>query len=262
VLDSIRQWLNRTSTGFRSRGTPPLSEPVNGVTAFHLWWQGIDGGEPLVEVSATLSVLRQPTSDRLYFWALQASFLSDSGANGAAHIGLQWNPRHPGFKAVNWGGYADISDVRSILDGTPSPLPSTPSDPNTRDYPWREGVPYRLRISPGSPSGWQGSITDLSTGETTVIRDLLAAGDRLGGFVVWAEVFAACNHSQTVVQWSDFEARTPSGDVRAPASVRLTFPTGGDCPNTDVVMSQMGLLQITNTVRTARDAAVLPVPGR
>jgi hypothetical protein len=29
-----------------------------------------------------------------------------------------------------------------------------------------------------------------------------------------------------------------------------------------VVMSQLGLLQITNTVRTARDAAVLPVPGR
>ena len=40
-----------------------------------------------------------------------------------------------------------ISDVRSILDGTASSLPSTPSDPNTRDYPWREGVPYRLRIS-------------------------------------------------------------------------------------------------------------------
>ena len=80
--------------------------------------------------------------------------------------------------------------------------------------------------------------------------------------MVWAEVFAACNHPQTVVQWSDFEATTATGDVRRPASVRLTFPTGGDCPNTDVVMSQLGLLQITNTVRTARDAAVLPVPGR
>jgi hypothetical protein len=261
VLDGIRQRLGRSLGGFRERSVPPLTEPVNGVTAFHLWWQGIDGGEPLVDVSATLSVLRQPTSDRLYFWALQASFLSADGAHGAAHIGLQWNPRHPGNRAVNWGGYADVSDVRSILDGTPSPLPSTPSDPNTRDYPWREGVPYRLRISPGL-SGWQGSITDLSTGETSVIRDLLASGDRLGGFVVWAEVFAACNHSQTVVQWSDFEAHTASSDVRAPASVRLTFPTGGDCPNTDVVMSHTGLLQITNTVRTARDAAVLPVPGR
>jgi hypothetical protein len=262
VLEGVRQWLHRTSTGFRSRGTPPLSEPVNGVTAFHLWWQGIDGGEPLVEVSATLCVLREPTSDRLYFWALQASFLSDDGAHGAAHIGLQWNPRHPESRAVNWGGYADISDVRSILDGTPSGLPSTPSDPNTRDYPWREGVPYRLRISRSASGGWQGSITDLTTGSTSVIRDLLASGDRLGSFVVWAEVFAACNHSQTVAQWSDFEARTLSGDVRAPASVRLTFPTGGDCPNTDVVMSHTGLLQITNTVRTARDAAVLPVPGR
>ena len=49
-------------------------------------------------------------------------------------------------------------------------------------------------------------------------------------FVVWAEMFAACDHPQTVVQWSDFEARTVDGDVRRPASVRLTFPTGGRLP--------------------------------
>jgi hypothetical protein len=261
LFEAVRHWLGRRIAGFRERSVPPLSEPVHGVSSFHLWWQGIDGGEPLVDVSATIQVLRQPTSDRLYFWALQTSFISGDGANGAAHIGLQWNPRHPGSKAVNWGGYADISDVRSILDGTPSPLPSTPSDPNTRDFAWQEGVPYRLRIH-RVDGGWEGSITDTTTGDTSVIRDLLAPGDRLGSFVVWAEIFAACNHSQTVVQWSDFEASTISGDVRSPASVRVTFASGGDCPNTDVVMSQMGLLQITNTVRTARDAAVLPVPGR
>ena len=261
MLEQVRRWLSERISGFGQAAPADLSEPEHGVTAFHLWWQGIDGGAPLVDVAATIQVLRQPTSDRLYFWALQTSFLSEDGAHGAAHIGLQWNPRHPGNKAVNWGGYADVSDVRSILDGTPSSLPSTPTDPNTRDFPWQEGVSYRLRVR-RVDDGWEGSITDLSTGETFVIRDLLAVGDRLGSFVVWAEVFAACNHSQTVVQWSDFEARTEGGDVRSPASVRVTFPAGGDCPNTDVVMSQMGLLQITNTVRTARDAAVLPVPGR
>jgi hypothetical protein len=258
VFESIRRWLRQL---FGSSSSPTQSEPGHGVSSFHLWWQGIDGGAPLVEVAATIEVLRQPATDRLYFWALQTSFISDRGTHGAAHIGLQWNPRHPGNKAVNWGGYADVADVRSILDGTPSPLPSTPSDPNTRDYPWQEGVAYRLRVS-RSASGWQGSITDLASGTTSVIRDLAAPGDRLGGFVVWAEIFAACNHPQTVVQWSDFEAVSAAGDVRRPASVRLTFPTGGDCVNTDVVMSQLGLLQITNTVRTARDAAVLPVPGR
>jgi len=256
----MRRWLTDLFPS-RARSLPPDHEPVHGVSSFHLWWQGIDGGEHLVAVSATVEVLRQPTTERLYFWALQTSFIDDRGAHGAAHIGLQWNPRHPENKAVNWGGYADVSDVRSILDGTPSSLPSTPADPNTRDYPWQEGVPYRLAVQRGT-RGWQGSITDTVTGETSVIRDLLAPGDRLGSFVVWAEVFAACDHSQTVVQWSDFEATTASGAVRSPASVRVTFPAGGDCSNTDVVMSQMGLLQITNTVRTARDAAVLPVPGR
>jgi hypothetical protein len=260
VFEQIRRSLSGILTS-RPRGVTELSEPGNGVSSFHLWWQGIDGGGPLVEVSATLEVVRQPASDRLYFWALQATFLSGSRAHGAAHIGLQWNPRHPDNKAVNWGGYADISNVRSILDGTPSPLPSTPADPNTRDYPWQEGVPYQFRIARGA-SGWEGSITDSSTGAVSVIRDLLAPGDRLGSFVVWAEVFAACNHSQTVVQWSDFSARTATGETFSPASVRVTFPTGGDCPNTDVVIGQTGLLQITNTVRTARDAAVLPVPGR
>ncbi len=259
MIERIRHWLDQGINAVR-RPTSTPAEPEHGVSSFHLWWQGIDGGAPLVEVSATLQVLRQPTTERLYFWALQTSFISDSGTHGAAHIGLQWNPRHPDHKAVNWGGYGDTSDVRSILEGTPSPLPSTPADPNTRDYPWQQGVAYRLRIY-RADGAWRGSVTDLDSGEASVIRDLRAAGDRLGSFVVWAEVFAACDHSQTVVQWSDFEARTVDGDVRRPASVRLTFPTGGDCPNTDVVMSQLGLLQITNTVRTARDAAVLPVPG-
>jgi len=258
VFESIRRWLSQLGG---SPSPTPQSEPGHGVSSFHLWWQGVDGGAPLVEVAATLEVLHQPAIDRLYFWALQTSFISDRGTHGAAHIGLQWNPRHPGSKAVNWGGYADVADVRSILEGSPSPLPSTPADPNTRDYPWQEGVAYRLRVY-RSPVGWRGSVTDLATGVESVIRDLYAPGDRLGSFVVWSEIFAACGHPQTVVQWSDFSAVSSDGDVRHPASVRLTFPTGGDCPNTDVVMSQGGLLQITNTVRTARDAAVLPVPGR
>lgn len=260
MFESIRRWLSQQFQKAKRPAATTTSEPGHGVSSFHLWWQGIDGGAPLTEVAATISVLRQPAADRLYFWAMQTSFISDTGTHGAAHIGLQWNPRHPGSKAVNWGGYADIGDVRSVLDGTPSPLPSTPNDPNTRDFPWVEGGSYRVRVA-RVDGGWRGTITDVASGQVSLIRDLHAPGDRLGGFVVWAEIFAACDHPQTVVQWSDFEARTADGEVRRPASVRLTFPSGGDCPNTDVVMSQLGLLQITNTVRTARDAAVLPVPG-
>jgi len=260
VIERFRRWLGASWTPF-GRPAPPTAEPAGGMSSFHLWWQGIDGGTPLTEVSATLEVLRQPDINRLYFWALQTSFISDAATHGAGHIGLQWNPRHPSNTAVNWGGYASVADVGSVLDGSDSPLPSTPADPNTRDFPWKEGVQYRLIVG-RTGGGWRGSVLDLSSGDEFVVRDLYAPGDRLGSFAVWAEVFAACNDPQTVVQWSDFEARTADGDVRRPASVRLTFPSSGDCPNTDVVMSQFGLLQITNTVRTARDAAVLPVPGR
>ena len=241
-------------------GRPPMVEPRNGVSSFHMWWQGVEGNSAVIEVAATLTIVEAPIADRLYFWALQASFLDGNRSFGAGHIGLQWNPRHPQSRAVNWGGYADIADVQSVLTGTPSPLPSTPNDPNTRDYAWRAGVGYRVRIVK-NPNGWRGEITDLQRGETTIIRDLDAPGDRLGGFVVWSEVFAACGHPPAIVEWSDLSVRTADGEQRRPASVRLTFPSGGDCPNTDVQLTTTGLRQLTNAPRTARDGQVLPVPG-
>jgi hypothetical protein len=230
------------------------------VSSFHLWWQGLEGPAPMVEVSATLEVLQRPQSARLYFWALQASFLDGVRSRGAAHVGLQWNPRHAGSTAINWGGYGDTGNVQSVLRGTESPFPSTPDDPNTRDYPWLERVPYRFRISRGQ-RGWLGEVTDGATGTTQVIRELDAGGDRLGGFVVWSEVFAACDDPPASVRWSAFEAVDAQGAVHRPHSVRLSFPSGGDCPNTEVAVDDVGLVQLTNATRTARDGSVLPVPG-
>src|SRR4051794_25339290 len=164
MLEQLRAWFGRVVSG---RSGPPRSgrwEPGHGVSSFHLWWQGVEAGVPLVSVQATLEVLQQPVVPRLYFWALQASFLDGPRSRGAAHIGLQWNPRHPDSTAVNWGGYADAGNVQSILTGTTSPLPSTPADPNTRDYPWHQGVGYRLGISRAPEGGWRGDITDTATG--------------------------------------------------------------------------------------------------
>ena len=56
---------------------------------------------------------------------------------------------------------------------------ATPADPNTRDYPWQEGVAYRLRIL-AVAGRLAGLGHRLSTGVESVIRDLLAPGDRLG----------------------------------------------------------------------------------
>ena len=130
MFEGLKAWWQRTSSSFgtapsgNGRATPGSRwEPGNGVSSFHLWWQGLEGAAPLVEVAATIEVLRPPTASRLYFWALQASFLDGGRSYGAAHIGLQWNPRHLGNAAVNWGGYADTGNVQSILRGSPSSRP-------------------------------------------------------------------------------------------------------------------------------------------
>jgi hypothetical protein len=239
---------------------PDRPSSGNGSSAWHLWWHGVDGGAvPVVAASVTLEVLQLPAVDRLYFWALQASFTDGVRTYGTAHTGLQWNPRHPGNRAVNWGGYGDVGDVQSVLPGSASPLPSAPDDPNTRDYPWQEAWPYRLRICRGE-RGWRAEITDLVGGAIVAIRELHAGGDRLAGLVMWSEVFCSCHDPTTVVRWSDMAAERADGSLVHPPSVGLTFPREG-CPNTDSVADGGGLLQVSHTPRRARDGESVAVPG-
>ncbi len=255
-------WFGKLIGREATDGVPDWPATSNGSSAWHLWWHGADGGAvPIVAASVTIEVLQQPTVDRLYFWALQASFADERGTTyGAAHTGLQWNPRHPANRAVNWGGYGDVGDVQSVLPGSASPLPSTPDDPNTRDYPWQEAWPYRLRISRGE-YGWRASITDQVSDQTVVIRELHAGGDRLSGLVLWSEVFCSCHDATAVVRWSGLTAERADGVLVHPPSVGLTFPRDG-CPNTDSVVDHVGLLQVSHTPRRARDGESLSVPGR
>ncbi|MEO5680489.1 MAG: hypothetical protein ABIS47_12565 [Acidimicrobiales bacterium] len=232
----------------RVRGEPGSA---NGASSFHLTWQ-LDDEEPLVEVAAVLEVVVPPSVDRLYFWALQASFLDEAGRDrGAGHVGLQWNGRHPDSRAVNWGGYAPIGQV---LAGSPSTLPSTPGDPNTRDYGWESGRRYRLRIAPapGPPGRWLGEVADLAAGRATVVRHLEAGGDRLGAPLVWSEVFARCEHPSVTVRWSGLEVVTASGRRLSPAGLTVSYEPGraGGCDNTTVAADDVGVLQVTSTART------------
>ncbi len=238
------------------RGEPGSA---NGASSFHLSWL-LGADEPLVEVAAVLEVVVPPTVDRLYFWALQASFLDGSTDCGSAHLGLQRNRSHPDHGAANWGGYAPDGQV---LDGSVSGLPSTPNDPNTRDYPWQPNRRYRLRISPAD-RGWQGEVTDLTTGRTTVIRVLNAGGDRLAAPVVWSEVFARCDHPSVTVRWSGLEAVARSGRRVAPAGLSVSYEPSraGGCDNTDVAVDEVGILQVTNTRRTTPPGATLGLRGR
>lgn len=237
------------------RGEPASG---NGASSFHLRWL-VDEDDPLVEVAAVLEVVVPPAVDRLYFWALQASFSDGASDRGAAHIGLQWNRNHPNGRAVNWGGYAPSGQ---LLAGSPSGLPSAPDDPNTRDYDWRPGRRYRLRISPapGAPGRWQGEVTDLAAGRSSVVRHLNAGGHLLSGAVVWSEVFARCDHPSVTVRWSDLEAVAASGRRVAPRGLSASYEPGtaGGCDNTNVAVDHIGVLQTTNTKRTVPAGASIP----
>jgi hypothetical protein len=231
------------------------SPSAGGSTAggFHLWWKGVAADEPLVACSVVLEVLVEPTVPKLYFWALQASFLDPGGvSHGAAHTGLQWNPRHPDSRAVNWGGYAQAADVTSVLDGTDSPLPGIPGDRNTRNFAWRAGVPYRFAIHRGAV-GWAATVTDQITGSGVTIRELHAAGDRLGGFVMWSELFCRGDDPATAVRWSQPQAIGASGRVVTPTGLEVTYPGGGEWMRLDVVVDEVGVRQATNIARSTPD---------
>lgn len=203
---------------------------------------------PLVAVQVTFEVAEAPGVDHLYFWALQSSFGDGPRSNGGAHLGLQWNRRHPGNTAANWGGYHHSG---RILDGSPSPLPSTPADPNTRDFPWQPQVPYRFRIT-RSEDGWRGEITDFVSGASVVVRDLYSPGSELIQPMVWSEVFAACDDPQVLVRWSGFAALTRDGDQVSPGAMRVNYQAyeAGGCSNTNVMFDGDGIIQATNAERT------------
>jgi hypothetical protein len=224
----------------------------------------------LRSVSAVLDVIEPPLVDRLHFWALQATFLDEMTGliGGGAHLGLQHNPRHPGSKAVNWGGYAP--EGGRVLEGSDSVLPGIPGDRNTRNFPWRAGREYRLAIErspdlgpdrPGIGSdAWRGSVTDLFTGETTAVRDLYARGTLLTSPVVWTESFARCDHPGVAVRWSDLSAEAVDGSIVRPEAVRVSYQAraAGGCDNTTVEIAGAGIVQRTTATRTVRDGAVLP----
>ncbi len=209
-----------------------------------------------------------PQVPALSFWALQASFTDRGREGGAGHLGLQWHPDHPGSTAVNWGGY-DAGGRE--LSGSAATLPSALHNPNTRDLAWSAGVAYRLairRVEPGdqdgSPEGataWRGTVTDLASGTTTVVRDLWAAGSALAAPVVWSEVFARCDDPSSVVRWHDLRLVDDTGRAASCDRVRVSYQARADggCVTTDVSTDEVGVVQTTGTPRLTPAGAVLPV---
>jgi hypothetical protein len=235
----------RQERGPRVRGRPPSA---NGASSFHLLWE-IPTRDELVEAAVTLVVLQVPDVARLYFWALQVSFPD----GGAAHLGLQWAADPPRqLRHVNWGGYGPDG---SELAGATSELASSFDNPNTRNFVWEPGRPYRLRIS-REPEGWAGWV------DGTLVRTLDAAGDTLGRPMVWSEVFADCDHAMVGVRWSQLEVVTRRGlhlPVRS-AVARYQSREDGGCDNTSSIVDGDAFLQTTDSVRQTSPGTRLSLP--
>ncbi|HUQ62177.1 MAG TPA: hypothetical protein VM121_00295 [Acidimicrobiales bacterium] len=246
-------------------------------SSFHLWWRFPPGAAsaPFVEVSATCEVVVPPAVDSLYFWALQVGFGDGHDDRGAGHTGLQWHGHGARRRAVNWGGYRAERDGGGELRGSVSQLGRLDQNGNTVAYPWEPGRRYRFRIAragndadngAGDGDGdrrWRSTVTDLTAGESTVIRDLYAPGQHLVSPVVWSEVFAGCDAPSVMVRWSGLEARTAAGDVLRPAALSVTYQdeAAGGCENTDVGADDLGVTQTTNTARQIRAGAEVRYPA-
>lgn len=198
-----------------------------------------------------LEVVVAPVVPHLYFWAMQASFADRARRFGAAHVGLQWHPSHPGSTAVNWGGY-DVNGTE--LTGTGSALPTATGNANTRDFAWVPGRPYRLTIGAGArPGSWRGAV------DATPVRELSSGGVELVDLMVWSEVFARCDDPSVVVRWRDFAAMTAAGREVRPDRLVVSYQARaeGGCDNTSVRTTDGAVEQITAADRRVPPATVL-----
>ncbi len=227
----------------RESGRPTSS---NGAASQYLFWEL--SSAPLQMVAVTLTVTQRPRTDDLYFWALQVSFVDKDTRVGAGHLGLQHHAGYPAKSAANWGGYDRAGDELSgdLL------LPRSLGNPNTGNYRWSEGVRYRLRIEPGPANSWRGSITDLASGNETVVRDLQGGGSALAAPMVWSEVFAPCDARPAAVRWADPVALTSDGTLIEVSTARVGYQSVGDggCSNTTAQRSsEGGIAQVSATRR-------------
>lgn len=240
----LREWLRGVFSPGSSMGEP---RSANGASSFHLTWALPNGADALAEVSAVLTVVTPPTVERLYFWALQVSFLGSGGAG--AHIGLQWLPGAPRNRAANWGGYF----------GGGGELAGTPPG-NTRPCDWEPGVPYTLKIQRGDV-GWVGTIAEPS-GAVIFTRELdVPGGQALSDPVVWSEVFARCDHPSVTVRWSDLQAVADDGTVVRPVAALVNYQSAaeGGCPNSNSSVEGSALVQTTSVARVTPQGSSLPL---
>lgn len=262
--------------------------------SFHLWWAQLPQ-TTYDRVSVILRVVQKPpaTADLVY-WAGQVGFRQvDGTARGAAHFGLQaaYNKANATKTAVNFGGYDSVLGGGTTFRGSiPTHLPGWGDPGNTdansplfewfadRDYlldvrrsPKQNWLDAELTDPAGNVGGDQAvgevafrfTLTDLSTGAATWIRDLLIPNCHpsaaMDGATMWAEDFNDLSAPTATEPW-DIRWTEPRVDGRLATAATVNIP--GPLTNTDVdVFDRIGFRQRSVVGRSVTQGQQLLLPG-
>ena len=77
---------------------------------------------------------------------------------------------------------------------------------------------------------------------------------------VWMDLASPPDDPPVVARWSGLSCRLASGGSASVSGVQVTFPQGSEWRRLDVVVDEVGVLQVSNTARTAANLSVLAVP--
>jgi hypothetical protein len=78
---------------------------------------------------------------------------------------------------------------------------------------------------------------------------------------VWMDLSAPPDDPPVVARWSALSLQLADGSLLAVEAVMVTFPSGREWRRLNVVVDDVGVLQVSNTRRTARNMSVLALPG-
>jgi hypothetical protein len=87
-----------------------------------------------------------------------------------------------------------------------------------------------------------------------------APGTALVDVAVWMDLAEPPDDPPVVVRWSRLGCELASGASMPVAGVQVTFPAGSEWRRLDVVVDEIGVLQVSNTRRTVTNLAVLQLP--
>lgn len=159
---------------------------AGGMAVVHREWSAPTGGYDDMEFSATIT--KAPGFNGRTYWAHQWSYVGKESEGG--YMGLQ--SRNGNDKALNfsiwgalrWENQGDASCNHFGHEGSGVQC--------WINYPWKEGVTYRLKLEKTKPNGWTASIINSRTGEKQTVATIIVP-DTYGGLhslSEWTENFA------------------------------------------------------------------------